>query len=90
MPDGFSFEKVVLDLEKVLLDGVKSAEPPTNSGSSLTKKSKETCEDFLVAIEESLLLHSFKNSLYFSSKSPGMSDAILLLSSLYSCGYFSL
>jgi hypothetical protein len=29
---------VVLDLEKVLFDGVKSAEPPISSGSSLTKK----------------------------------------------------
>ena len=71
----------MLDLENVLLEGVKSAEPPTSSGISLTKKSRQTCEAFLVAIEEFSTLHLSKNSLYVYSKLSGISPAILLTNS---------
>ena len=39
LPSGVSLKNTELAFEKVLLDGVKSAEPPINSGNSPTKKS---------------------------------------------------
>ena len=89
MPEGFSFEKAELDDEKVLFDGVKSADPPINSGNSFTKKSRHAFEHFLVAIGELFLSHSDKKVLKLFSKSSGKSPLILLLSSADLSGYFS-
>ena len=80
----------MLDVEKVLFDGVRSADPPISSGISFTKKSKHTLEAFLVAIEELFELHSSKNSLKIVSKLFGASPLILRCNSDASLGYFSI
>ena len=70
-------ENVELDSEKVLFDGVKSADPPISSGISFTKKSRHAFEAFLVAIDELFESHSPRNLLKLSSKPSGASPFIL-------------
>ena len=80
----------MLEAEKVLLEGVKSADPPTSSGISFTKKSRQALEAFLVAIGKLFVLQSLRKSRKFCSNLAGMSPLILLSSSSESLGYLSL